>query len=43
MEKQINIADILASKPQNTKLYSPIFGECVLKEIVSDLGKRLLL
>ncbi len=36
MEKDINIADILRNKPQGTKLYSPIWGECQLDEIYSD-------
>ena len=28
MEKELNIADILKEKPQNTRLWSPIFGDC---------------
>lgn len=29
MEEMINIAKILKNKPKGTRLYSPIFGECV--------------
>lgn len=36
MEKEINIAEILKDKPQGTKLYSPICGECKLSYIESE-------
>lgn len=29
MEKELNISKILKDKPKDTRLYSPIFGECV--------------
>ena len=29
MEKELNISEILKDKPKDTRLYSPIFGECV--------------
>lgn len=36
MENKINIAEILRDMPKGTKLYSPLFGEVKLKEVVSD-------
>lgn len=36
METKINIAEILKDKPQGTKLYSPICGECKLSYIESE-------
>lgn len=30
METKLNIAEILKDKPVNTRLYSPIFGNCIL-------------
>ena len=36
MEEKINIAEILKDKPQGTKLYSPICGECKLSYIESE-------
>lgn len=30
MENKINIAEILRDMPKDTKLYSPLFGECNL-------------
>lgn len=33
MKKKINIAEILKNKPRDTKLYSPIFGECTFSFI----------
>lgn len=36
MEENINIAEILKDKPQGTKLYSPICGECKLSYIESE-------
>ena len=36
MEEKINIAAILKYKPNGTKLYSPIFGECKLSYIESE-------
>ena len=33
MEKEINIAEILKDKPRGLKLWSPIFGDCVLGQI----------
>lgn len=34
MKNKINIVEILKDAPRGTKLYSPIFGECVLEEEV---------
>ena len=31
--ENINIADILRDCPKGTKLYSPIFGECIFVEV----------
>ena len=39
MENQINIAEILKSKPKGTKLYSPIFGDVTFDKIEKDLGE----
>ena len=36
MENKINIAEILRDMPEDTKLYSPLFGEVKFKEVVSD-------
>lgn len=36
MEEKINVAEILKDKPQRTKLYSPICGECKLSYIESE-------
>lgn len=36
MEQKLNIAEILRNKPENTKLYSPIFGECVFRYIKDE-------
>ena len=33
MEKELNLVEILKNAPKGTKLYSPICGECKLKEI----------
>lgn len=37
-ENKINVAEILANKPQRIKLYSPICGEVVFDKIERDLG-----
>lgn len=40
METKINIAKILKNKPKGTRLYSPIFGECVfcyVREVTDDI------
>ena len=36
MEEKINIAAILNNKPNDIKLYSPIFGECIFYCIRKD-------
>lgn len=36
MENKINIAEILRDMPKGTKLYSPMFGKCKLKEVIND-------
>lgn len=36
MEKELNIAAILKDKPAGTKLWSPIFGDCILDRITSE-------
>ena len=36
MEEKLNISSILKDKPKNTKLYSPMFGECFLDRIVKS-------
>ena len=33
MKNQINIAEILEDCPKGTKLYSPLFGDCIFREI----------
>ncbi len=33
MKKELNISEILKNKPKGTRLYSPIFGECVFSFI----------
>lgn len=35
METKINVAEILKDKPEGTKLYSPICGECKLSYVES--------
>lgn len=40
MEKELNIADILKDKPVGTKLWSPIFGNCVFSRL-SGSGIRV--
>ena len=34
MEKEINIAEILKDKRENTELYSPMIGRCLLKKVM---------
>lgn len=41
MEKEINIAEILKDKPQNTRLWSPIFGDVYLKD-VTDVNNNMI-
>lgn len=36
MKQKLNIAEILRNKPEDTKLYSPIFGECVFRYIKDE-------
>lgn len=36
MENKINIAEILRDMPKGTKLYSPLFGKCKLREAIND-------
>lgn len=36
MENKINIAGILRDMPKGTKLYSPLFGECILDEVCTS-------
>lgn len=36
MEAKINVAEILKDKPENTKLYSPLFGDVYLSFIGAD-------
>ena len=36
MENKINIAKILRDMPKGTKLYSPLFGECILDEVCTS-------
>lgn len=33
METKINIAELLKDSPKGMELYSPIFGECTLKNV----------
>lgn len=43
METKINIAEILKNKPEGTKLYSPIFGDCTfcyIQDETSDICVR---
>lgn len=40
MEKELNIAAILKEKPEDTKLWSPIFGNCKLSRLL-DSGIRV--
>lgn len=39
MKQELNIAAILKDKPKNTKLWSPIFGNCYLNEVIPDKAK----
>lgn len=39
METKINIAEILRDKPENTKLYSPLFGDVYLSYIQDSIIK----
>lgn len=41
MEVKINIAAILKDKPQNTRLWSPIFGDVYLKD-VTDVNNNMI-
>ena len=41
MEKELNIAAILKDKPQNTRLWSPIFGDVYLKDI-TDVNNNMI-
>lgn len=41
MEKELNIAAILQDKPQNTRLWSPIFGDVYLKD-VTDVNNNMI-
>lgn len=41
MEKELNIAAILHDKPQNTRLWSPIFGDVYLKD-VTDVNNNMI-
>lgn len=36
MEKELNISEILKDKSKGTRLYSPIFGECVFCHVCED-------
>lgn len=38
MEKDLNLIKLLKDAPKGTKLYSPIFGECELREVHKDTG-----
>lgn len=45
METKINIAEILKNKPEGTKLYSPIFGDCTfcyIQDETSDICVKTL-
>ncbi len=45
METKINIAEILKNKPEGTKLYSPIFGDCTfcyIKDETNDICVKTL-
>lgn len=41
MKKELNIAAILKDKPQNTRLWSPIFGDVYLKD-VTDVNNNMI-
>lgn len=41
MEKELNIAALLKEKPQNTRLWSPIFGDVYLKD-VTDVNNNMI-
>lgn len=41
MEKELNIAAILKEKPEGTKLWSPIFGDCKFSRLSSESGIRV--
>lgn len=36
MTEELNISEILKGKSKNTKLYSPIFGNCTLCYVCQD-------
>ncbi len=38
METKINVAEILESKSQGTKLYSLTYGDCFYQEYTGDFG-----
>ena len=38
MEEKINVAEILESKSQGTKLYSLTYGDCFYQEYTGDFG-----
>ena len=37
MEAKINVAEILKDKPENTKLYSPLFGDVYFSYIKDSI------
>lgn len=41
MKKELNISAILKDKPQNTRLWSPIFGDVYLKD-VTDVNNNMI-
>lgn len=41
MKKELNIAALLKDKPQNTRLWSPIFGDVYLKD-VTDVNNNMI-
>lgn len=41
MKEELNIAAILKNKPQNTRLWSPIFGDVYLKD-VTDVNNNMI-
>lgn len=40
MENKINIAEILRDMPKGTKLYSPLFGKCILDRVCTSNRER---
>ena len=42
MEAKINVAEILKDKPENTKLYSPLFGDVYFKCKTSWRNNKIL-